>query len=601
MLPLMMSLGAFAHDAKIGGICYNLNSTTKEASVTFGGSYYDGQEKYQGAVNIPSTVISDGITYNVTSIGDCAFSESLGTHDNDLTSITIPNSVTSIGKWAFAGCWKLSSVTIPNSVTSIGASAFRGCEKLETVNIPNGVTSIAEETFIDCAFSSITIPNSVTSIGAQAFQQCRNLTSITIPNSVTSIGAQAFYGCPYLKSINVPNSVTEIGSRAFHGTRWFCDQPFGLTYINSVLYSCYEVDNWQETIVIKDGTQSIAGNAFVGSGVKSVTIPNSVKSIGDNAFEGTMLTSVTIPSSVTSIGKEAFSKCENLTKVKMPESLKSIGDMAFQFCYKLSSVTIPNSVTNLGSGAFSYSGLKSVTIGNSLTSIGSETFWGCASLTTITFGNSVTRIEEKAFYDCDGLTSIIIPNSVESLGRRSFTDCTNLKSVTIPASVKAIASGTFSNCTNLTSVTNLATTPQKIDAQTFSIYGTLHVLPGCKAAYEAAENWKNFTIVEDAEPQATAKAIMELINSIGKVENTEACKTKIEAARAAYDALSNEQQALVKNYNILVEAENAYSKFGASTGITNVNADNTPKDAKYLENGKIVIVKNGKRFNINGL
>ena len=534
MLPLMMSLGAFAHDAKIGGICYNLNSTTKEASVTYEGNY-DGQGKYQGAVNIPSTVISDGITYNVTSIGDFAFSESLGTHDNDLTSITIPNSVTSIGKWAFAGCWKLTSVTIPNSVTSIGAQAFRVCEKLETVNIPNGVTSIAEGTFIDCAFSSITIPesvttidaeafhgcrnltsitipNSVTNIGAQAFRDCHGLTSINIPNSVTSIGAQAFYGCLYLKSINVPNSVTEIGSRAFHATRWFNDQPFGLTYINSVLYSCYEEDNWQETIVIKDGTQSIAGSAFAGTGIKSVTIPNSVKSIGDNAFEGTMLTSVTIPNSVTSIGKEAFARCENLTKVKMPESLKSIGDMAFQFCHELSSVTIPNSVTNLGSGAFLV-------------------------------------------------------------------------------------------CTNLTSVTNLAKTPQKIDAQTFSVYGTLHVLPGCKAAYEAAAIWKNFTIVEDAnaEPQATAKTIMELINSIGKVENTEACKTKIEAARAAYDALSKEQQALVKNYNILVEAENAYSKFGTSTGITNVNADNTPKDAKYLENGKIVIIKNGKQFNINGL
>ena len=94
---------------------------------------------------------------------------------------------------------------------------------------------------------------------------------------------------------------------------------------------------------------------------------------------------------------------------------------------------------------------------------------------------------------------------------------------------------------------------------------------------------------------------MELINSIGKVEKTEACKTKIEAARAVYDALSKEHQALVKNYNILVEAEDAYKKISAPTDITNVNVDSTPKDAKYLENGKIVIVKNGKKFNVNGL
>ena len=161
----------------------------------------------------------------------------------------------------------------------------------------------------------------------------------------------------------------------------------------------------------------------------------------------------------------------------------------------------------------------------------------------------------------------------------------------------------FYPCYQLTSVTNLAIIPQEINAETFSVYGTLHVLPGCKAAYEAAENWKNFTIVEDAnaEPQAIAKAIMELINSIGKVENTEACKTKIAAARAAYDALSKEHQALVKNYNKLVEAEDAYNKLSVSTGIINVNADSALKDAKYLKDGKIVIIKYGKQFSINGL
>jgi hypothetical protein len=238
-----------------------------------------------------------------------------------------------------------------------------------------------------------------------------------------------------------------------------------------------------------------------------------------------------------------------------------------------------------------------------VTSVGKEAFSKCYNLTSITIPESVTSIGKEAFQGCSGLTSITIPESVTNIGELAFSNCTGLTSITILNSVTSIEERAFYPCYQLTSVTNLAIIPQEINAETFSVYGTLHVLPGCKAAYEAAENWKNFTIVEDAkaEPKAIAKAIMELINSIGKVEKTEACKTKIEAARAAYDALSKEHQALVKNYNTLVEAEDAYKKLSAQTDITNVNVDSTPKDAKYLENGKIVIIKNGKRFNINGL
>ena len=121
---------------------------------------------------------------------------------SSLTSVTIPNSVTSIGIYAFSGCRSLTSVTIPNSVTSIGNSAFRFCSNLTSVTIPNSVTSIGGYAFQRCSsLTSVTIPNSVTTIGYSAFSDCSSLTSVTIPNSVTSIGDYAFYGCSSLTSI----------------------------------------------------------------------------------------------------------------------------------------------------------------------------------------------------------------------------------------------------------------------------------------------------------------------------------------------------------------------------------------------------------------
>ena len=148
--------------------------------------------------------------YPVTSIGDDALAGS------GLTSVTIPDSVTSIGDYAFYDCISLTSVTIPNNATSIGEATFDGCSGLTSVTIGNGVTSIEFDAFQDCTrLTNVTIGSSVTTIENGAFDGCTNLTSVTIPDSVTNLGAGAFSFCSGLTSVTIPNSVTSIGYEAF--------------------------------------------------------------------------------------------------------------------------------------------------------------------------------------------------------------------------------------------------------------------------------------------------------------------------------------------------------------------------------------------------
>ena len=163
---------------------------------------------YEKRDNIVTLIIPD----SVPSIGDFAFSLC-----NRLKSVTIPNGVTNIGRCAFKECANLESVTIPDSVTSIGDTAFGWCHSLTSATIPEGVTVIDEDLFSQCYnLTSVTIPDGVTSIGNGAFNNCKSLTSVMIPDSVTSIGASAFGGCENLTSVTIPDNMTSISNYAFY-------------------------------------------------------------------------------------------------------------------------------------------------------------------------------------------------------------------------------------------------------------------------------------------------------------------------------------------------------------------------------------------------
>ncbi len=211
----------------------------------------------------------------VTSIGANAFISC------DLTSITLPESVTSIGIGAFYMCGDLTSITLPNSVTSIGQRAFGYCSSLESINIPSGVTNIENSVFYQCGLKSITLPNGITSIGASAFYACNSLTSIAIPSSVTSIGASAFDGCFNLTGIDIPSSVTSIESYAFRR----CSSLTSITIPGSVTninYGTFNSCSSLENIIFQDGVTSIEWDVFSGcDSLTRVDIPSSVTSIND--------------------------------------------------------------------------------------------------------------------------------------------------------------------------------------------------------------------------------------------------------------------------------------------------------------------------------
>ena len=417
-----------------------------------------------------------------------------------LTSVTIPNSIASIGDYTFYGCSSLTSVTIPNSVTSIGKYAFCGCSSLTSVTIPNSVTSIGEYAFCGCSsFSSVTIPNSVTSIEAGTFEDCNSLTSVTIHDRVKSIGSRAFSHCSLLASVTIPNNVMEIGEEALVGTIIYNDSTNwenGALYIDNCLLKVKE-EKIGDKYTIKSGTRLIADAALSGCNeLRSIKIPNSVKIIGARAFEYcSSLPSITLPESVRSIGVGAFSKCLELTSIAIPEGVTEIAPQTFFRCFKLDSVGLPNSLMSIGNQAFYGYTVNSIYVKATTPPIiiNDEVFNNNISICNIPCGtllayvtsdwaqyvddfkencdgnvitytsseDTIVSIRTVDAFDAtivsntyeDGIGTIIFDAPLTNIRDSAFNGCASLSSITIPKTVTKIGVAVFEDCDALTSIT----------------------------------------------------------------------------------------------------------------------------------------------------
>ena len=454
----------------IGGGAFIGCTNASSIAVAEANLVYDSRNSCNAIIETAANTLLLGcqktvIPNSVTSIGDWAFCDCIG-----LTSIVIPNSVASIGESAFYGCTGLTSIVIPNSVTNIGEGVFGFCSALESIVVDGGnavydsrencnaIIETATNTLISGSKNTI-IPNDIISIGDGAFSGCDSLTSIEIPGIVTSIGENAFRSCTGLTRIEIPNSVTSIGDQAFYGCRGlkslmnysnlvFCKGSTEWGYIAYYAETVYNAPNGYfdgDYIWAESGGQKILAY-YLGDAVE-LKLPADCKgeeyAIGAEAFAGCIgLVSVEIPNSVIGIGNSPFYGCDSLAAVHICSlsawcNIDFVNDFSNPLYYAHNLYLNGELVIDL-------------IIPNEIEAIKDYTFTNCTGLASVEIPNSVTSIGGSAFYGCKGLTSVEIPNSVTSIGNSAFYGCKGLTSIEIPNSVTSIGYSAFYGCRNVT-------------------------------------------------------------------------------------------------------------------------------------------------------
>ena len=490
--PVALSAGEDADSA----LTYSID---EDGNATITGTT---DEKTKRGVVIPESI--DG--HPVTAIAAYAFSGKTPQSDYDLsdrtdlwlTSIYIPNSVKSIGGFAFENNRNLESVHLPENGCTIGhrggyldahGSIFDGCTSLKTITIPDGLDVIDPTHFETCisalsapklesvtfakgtsticngllancpSLKSINIPDSVKSIGASVFSDCEALESIDIPDSVKSIGSYAFSGCEALESVRLPEGGCEIGAKDDRGSYGFVFS--GCTSLKRIAIP--------DGLTTPDAHNSTTG-AFAAPALESVAIANNASAIDGGLLANCpSLKSIDIPDSVKSIGAFAFSGCEALESVRLPEggceigAKKGYGDCGriFSGCTSLKRIAIPDGLTtpdahNSTTGAFAAPALESVAIANNASAIDGGLLANCPSLKSIDIPDSVKSIGAFAFSGCEALESVRLPEGGCEIGSvffsyndgpkrygNVFQGCTSLTNLHIPKGITALSSENY--------------------------------------------------------------------------------------------------------------------------------------------------------------
>ena len=420
---------------------FSYSDTNNTASITkFVGS--------ETEVIIPSTVEYNGTTYKVTAIADGTSNISGVFYNSNITSVVIPDTVTSIGDWAFRSCDSLTSITIPEGVTSIGDWAFAGCYALaEVYNYSNVTGNLPSYAKIIYNASDLTGEKPETRIkdnnGVRYYDDGKNtvvalyplskdITTVSLDSRIIEIQPGAFSSCDSLTSITIPSSVTSIGNYAFEDC-----------------YALAEVYNYSPSITVNLGETSYSNNGYLGQYAKVVYNES------------------------------------DLTGEK-PETRITIVDNVQYYDYGDDFIALVPAVAR--------GTLTEVTLDSRTTEINQYAFYICNDLVSVAILDSVTSIGWYAFSDCVSLTSVSIPASVTSIGSYAFRQCTSLTSITIPEGVTSIGSGAFRDCSNLASITVNAITPPTLGSNAIPSSETnIYVPEESVDAYETASGWSNYS------------------------------------------------------------------------------------------------------------
>ena len=403
------------------------------------------------ALTIPANVTYNEVTYTVTGIKEQVFANC-----SALTSVSLPDGLTTIGNAAFEYCSSLATVSIGSGLTTIGNAAFANCTSLTGITLPDGLTTIGNEAFFNCtSLTGITIPNTVTSIGIAAFRYS-GLTTANIGSGLTTIGSSAFSNCTSLTGITLPDGLTTIGNSAF--------------------FNC----------------TSLTG----------ITIPNTVTSIGIAAFRNSGLTTANIGNGVTTIGEEAFKDCSSLATVSIGSGLTTIGNNAFYACWALTQF-------NVDEANEAYCSDGGVLFNKDKTTL--LQYPAGKTETTYAVPASVTSIAKYAFACSNALTEVTLPEGLTDIAEYAFAWCRKLTKISLPKSLDNIGNMAFNECTGLTEMTVLATTPPTVGTDVFlNVSRTIPVyVPAASLAdYQAADVWREFTNLQGTSTTGLPTAVM---------------------------------------------------------------------------------------------
>ena len=582
---LMVGQAAMAYDFEVNGFFYNINEDSTTVTLTTeSGSF--GSYNVVGDLILRRTITYNGTTYTLTAIDRYAFY-----HCEEMTAVTIPNSVTRLDDGAFYYCTKLeyvdmydnnidyvgydafkgtkwlanqpdgvvyvgkavcvykgtmpenTSIVVREGTTCIAGYAFQNCRNMTSITLPNSIKTIGERSFAQCyGLTSISLPEGIISLGWAGFESCIGLTSVTIPSSVTTINPRAFALCTALESVTIMNGVQGIDFSAFEGCSALASLyiPESVTFIN---YEVFAGCNSLVDIKVASGNPKFDSrencNAIIVTetnllsvGCSTSFIPNSVETIGYYAFQDCeSLTSVFIPSSVKLLYGNSFAGCTGLTSIRVdnantvydsrgncnaiietatnklmsgckttviPSSVTTLGERSFKDHRTLTNIVIPTSVTEIGNQAFDgCSGLDSIDIPLSVTKVGRYSFHNCTGFTSLVIPSSITETDYCTFSGCSRLKSLTLPETLTRIGYMSFSGCLGLTEVTIPASVNYISAYAFNGCSYLRTVTCLAVEPPFLGTYNFSTFSkTLRVPITAVDDYSVAENWRSFTTIE---------------------------------------------------------------------------------------------------------
>ena len=515
---------------KIGNLYFDLHADQTATLLK-----HDDYKNLSGAITVPSSVYIEGFYYTVNELSDSLFEAC-----DKLTSVKLPYTITEIPDRTFMNCSSLTKITLPSSLTKIKSNAFRGCEKLESISLPLTLTEIGYGAFEDCkSLSSVNIPAGVKVILNSCLSGCENLSSVSLPSGLVSIESNSFSFCKKLSTLTIPSSVQEIKTQAFNGCTGLiaikCESETpptisgtnvfaGVPWSTCILY----VPNGSKDAYVKAEGWKVFKNIRETGVNQKIKYGDLYYWLNENCtayvtYEGedesnysslsgevTVLDKVNFQGldyTVTEVGEKAFRYSKNITKVNLPKIMDKIQEYAFSET-NLSEINIPATLTFLSNTAFENTKLYYANMDD----IGAVYYDGCLLYCPVEDVSGTYNVKEgtrliasNVFSRAGYIRNLYIPEGVQCICEGAIDRMRSLQTLSLPSTLYLLGEGfCSSNCKSLNTIYNYSEKPLELaESGYFDNWTkeqlaqiTLYVPAGTRTAYQAANKWKDFPIME---------------------------------------------------------------------------------------------------------